>query len=98
MTLFWKYVPVEHSMSLGYPSPEPVEPLGLAPLAIVLALSLIAPLGKELARKGAKPARARAPFGTPEPKAGFFLPFFFLSFLVLSSPGTFFMLIAWQRG
>lgn len=83
MTLFWKYVPVEHSVSLGSPSPEPVEPLGPAPLTIVLSPSLMALLGKELARKRAKPARARAPFGTLEPKAGSFLPFFSLS-LVLS--------------
>lgn len=51
MTLFWKYVPVEHSVSLGHPGPEPAEPLGPALLTIVLAPSLIALLGKELARK-----------------------------------------------
>lgn len=91
MTLFWKYVPVEHSVSLGYPSPEL---LGPAPLTIVLAPSLIALLGKELAGKGAKPACARAPFGMP----GSFLPLFFLSFILLSSPGMFFRLIVLQRG
>lgn len=51
MTLFWKYVPVEHSVSLGHPDPDPAEPLGPALLMIVLAPSLIALLGKELARK-----------------------------------------------
>lgn len=84
MTLFWKYVPAEHSVSLGHPSPEPAKPLGPALLTIVLALSLIALLGKGLARARAKPARAVAPFGALEPKTGFFLPFFFLSFFVLS--------------
>lgn len=84
MTLFWKYVPVEHSVSLGHPSPELAEPLGPALLAIVLALSLITLLGKELVRKRAKPARAVTPFSTLEPKAGFFLFFFFFSFFFLS--------------
>lgn len=84
MTLFWKYVPAEHSVSLSHPGPELAEPLGPALLVIALALSLIALLGKELVRKRAKPARAVAPFSTLEPKAGFFLPFFFLSFFFLS--------------
>lgn len=84
MTLFWKYVPAEHSVSLGHPSPELAKPLGPALLTIVLALSLITLLGKELARKSAKPAHAVTPFGKLEPKAGFFLPFFFLSFFFLS--------------
>lgn len=80
MTLFWKYVPAEHLASLGHPSPEPAEPLGPPLLAIVLAPSLIALLGKEMVRKRAKPAHAVAPFSTLEPKTGFFLPFFFLPF------------------
>lgn len=97
MTLFWKYVPVEHSVSLSYPSLEPAKPLGPAPLAIALALSLITLLGKELARTRAKPARAVAPFGTLEPKTGFFLPFFFLPFFFLSQ-ARFFGTIARWRG
>lgn len=84
MTLFWNYVPVEHSASLSHPSPEPAKPLGPALFAIVLALSLIALLGKVLVRKRAKPTRAVALFGTLEPRAGFVLPFFFLSFSFLS--------------
>lgn len=86
MTLFWKYAPVEHSVSLGYPSPKPADPLGPALLAIVLTPSLIALLGKELARKGAKPARARVPFGTPGPETGFFLPLFLPFFRVSFFP------------
>ena len=84
MTLFWKYVPVEHSLSLGHPNPELSKPLGPALLVIALALSLITLLGKELARKRAKPALAVAPISKLEPKAGFFLLFFFLSFFFLS--------------
>lgn len=79
MTLFWKYVPVEHSASLGYPSPEPVGPLGPAPLTIVLTPSLIALLGKEPAGKGAKPAPLALPLARPtQSLAPFFLSFPFL--------------------
>lgn len=95
MTLFWNYVPVEHSVSLGYGSPEPVELLGAALLAVVLTLSVITLLGKELARKGARTTLPLARLG--QRLASLFLPFF-LSFSFLSSPGRFFRLLAQQRG
>lgn len=54
--------------------------------------------GKRAGGEGSQARAARTPFGTPDPKPGSFLPLLSLSLVFLSSPCTFSVLIARQRG